>query len=514
MSRVIPRSWPSPSLADLEGRLWERFSKDPVLFLQVLSPKKPHPGQIRWLQGSTQPINVLVPGNRWGKSTVIAMKHIWKCVFKVGLTPAQRLRGDEYNTISVAMSADQAGIVFREAKMLLQHKLLRPLVKEFRSSPFPHIVFTNGAVMHCRSAHDDGKYIDGHAYRYLSIDEAGWISTLRFLMTNVILMRLAGGGEVDLIGTPKGYNDLYFYFERGQRGVKGYYSQRGSIYDNPHLPREDILMRDKLLASADPKVREQVLFGEFVDFTGLAFTRDQRDNAFDPSLPLHQPWLFGHKYVAAWDLGRTTDYTVGCVLDVTVRPWTLVSFTRLNRVAWEEIYATIGRVAAEYKIRWSVIDATGPQGDVIEEELTKRGIQVDGYKSTTRALKVDLINGLQNALDEGRGSLGEREQIDEHDNVFMVPILEPPGTGWGILRLPLITQLMDEMGIYSLDDKDIQYTDSVMALALATHAAYEVDAITEPVSGGIYGPPPEAPERRGQTIEEMAAISSPNELVA
>jgi hypothetical protein len=462
---------------------------DSVLFAQTFLPKKPHPGQIVWLRNSHEAINVLVPGNRWGKSTVIAMKHIWKCVMKVGMSYEDRAKGEAYETISVAMSADQAEIVFKEAKNLLQHKSLRPLVKAFRSSPFPHIVFTNGSVMHCRSAHDDGKYIDGHRYHYLSIDEAGWISNLRHLMTNVILMRLAGGGEIDLIGTPKGYNDLYFYFERGKRGVAGYYSQRGSIYDNPFLPKEDIQMRDALLAAADPKVRLQVLEGDFVDYSGLAFTRDQRDNAFDPALPHHVRRADGRKYVVGWDLGRTTDFTVGIVLDITSRPWHLVSFTRLNRVSWEEIYATIKRVAVEYDVRWSRIDATGPQGDVIEEELAKRGIQTDPYKSSTKVLKTDLINTLQNAFDEGRVAKEFVEVVDpETGSKSIQPILQSAGEGnWGILRLPTITQLMDELGVYSLDDKDLPFTDCVMSLALATHAAYEMEAVSDPVYGGIYG---------------------------
>lgn len=485
------------------AQMWKRMSKDSVLFLNVLSPKKPHPGQIVWLRSSTQPINVLVPGNRWGKSTVIAMKHIWKCVFKVGQTREQRLNGDGYETISVAHSADQAEIVFREAKRLLMSKTLRPLVKTFRSSPFPHIVFTNGSVMHCRSAHDDGKYIDGHRYQYLSIDEAGWITNLRFLMNGVILLRLAGGGEIDLIGTPKGYNDLYFYFERGQRKVKGYYSQRGSIYDNPYLPEEDIKMRDALLATGSAKLREQALYGEFVDFTGLAFTRDQRDNAFDPSLREHTPREEGHKYVVAWDLGRTTDYTVGTVLDVTMKPWKMVSYTRLNRVAWEAIYETIRSKAIEYGVRFSYIDATGPQGDVIEEELTKRGITVYGYKSSTKSLKIDLINTLQNGLDEDRDVIEYVEVIDpETDMPRLEPIMRAPGDvnkagkPWGVVRLPCIPQLMDEMGIYSLDDKDIPFTDSVMSLALAVNSAYEMEYVTEPVQGGLYGGGPrEAPAR-------------------
>lgn len=469
--------------------LWAACAKDSVLFARTFLSKKPHPGQVTWLQKSNQSINTLVPGNRWGKSVIIAEKHIWSCIFKVGIKPKTMSdwKRAEYETISVAMSADQAAIVFKEAKKLLADSPLKVLVKSMRSTPFPHIVFANGSIMHCRSAHDDGKYIDGHAYRYLSIDEAGWIPNLKKLMTNVIVMRLAGGGVIDLIGTPKGYNDLYFYYERGQRGTPGYYSQKGSIYDNPHLPLEDIQMRDRLLQSADPKIRKQVLDGEFVDFSGLAFTRDQRDNAFDPAMSHYEPYIEGHKYWVAFDLGRQTDFTVGIVLDTTSQPWKQVSYTRLNKVAWEEIYATIDRVAKEYHCKFARIDATGPAGDVIEEEMTKRGIRVEAFKTSTRASKLDIINGLQAALDNGRQVIGESETIDDNGSVIRHPVLEGPGEGhWGLLRLPCISQLMDEMGIYSIDDKNIPFTDSVVALALVVDLAREMEGITPPVLGGMY----------------------------
>ena len=497
-----------------EGRaLWARCAKDPVLFANVFLPKKPHPGQVLWLHSSTQSINTLVPGNRWGKSTIIAEKHIWKCVFKQGITvrTKKEWKEAEYETISVAMSADQAAIVFKEAKKLLKDSPLRVLVKAMRSTPFPHIIFANGSVFHCRSAHDDGKYIDGHAYRYLSIDEAGWIPNLKSLMTNVIVMRLAGGGEIDLIGTPKGYNDLYFYYERGQRGTKGYYSQRGSIYDNPYLPAEDIRMRDQLLMSADPKIRRQVLEGEFVDFSGLAFTRDQRDNAFDPSLSQNEPYIEGHRYFVAFDLGRQTDFTVGIVLDVTRRPWRMVNYTRLNKVAWEEIYATIDRVTKEYHCRFARIDATGPGGDVIEEEMTKRGIRVDAFKTTTRASKLDIINGLQSALDEGRQVTGFSETIDDNGVVIVHPVLEEPGEGdWGMLRLPCISQLMDEMGIYAIDDKNIPFTDSVMALALVVDLAREMEGVGAPAIGGMYwSPEQETASAARAKVEEVNLVRIP-----
>jgi hypothetical protein len=490
-----------------------KCATDPVLFADTFLPKKPHAGQRLWLHSSVMPINTLVPGNRWGKSTIIAEKHIWKCIFKIGVVAKTReaWKAAEYETISVAMSADQAAIVFKEAKKLLKDSPLRVLVKAMRSTPFPHIIFANGAVFHCRSAHDDGKYIDGHAYRYLSIDEAGWITNLKSLMTNVIVMRLAGGGEIDLIGTPKGYNDLYFYYERGQRGTPGYYSQRGSIYDNPFLPREDIEMRDRLLASADPKIRKQVLEGEFVDFSGLAFTRDQRDNAFDPAMEQHEPYIEGHKYYVAFDLGRQTDFTVGIVLDATTRPWRAVSYTRLNKVAWEEIYATIDRVTKEYHCRFARIDATGPAGDVIEEEMTKRGIKVDPFKTSTRASKLDIINGLQSALDEGRQVVGMADLVDDNGVTQHHPILEEPGEGdWGMIRLPCISQLMDEMGVYSIDDKNIPFTDSVMALALVVDLAREMEGIGTPVIGGMYwNEEQETASAKRASLEQVEMVTIP-----
>lgn len=482
---------------------WQRFMVDPVFFCETLLPKRPHEGQVKWLQNADESINVLVPGNRWGKSTVIAMRHIWHCMFKVGAQPTGKFTWMTmpYETISAAHSADQALIVFNEARRLLAHPAMKPFVKSVRETPFPHIKFYNGAVFHCRSAHDGGKYLDGHAYRYVSIDEAGYISNLKDLMNGVIIMRLAGGGMVDLIGTPKGYGDLYWYASRGLRGVEGYYCQRGSIFDNPFLPPEDIKKRDELLKHADPRLRDQVIYGDFVSTEGMAFTKDQLDNAFVPGMPAHEDYIEGHKYIQAWDLGRRTDYTVGITLDITHRPYRLVDYERLNKVPWETIYGLIASKAKEYHVYQPVIDATGPQGDVIEEELTKRGTFVDPVAVSTKARKTELVNTLQAALDYERETIGEREWIDEAGNLFTTPDVEEPNTevwdpdvaparqrclrGWGLLRLPSIPQLVDEMGVYQIEDKDL-VQDSVMALAMAVDAVYDGTALFEPDFNGIY----------------------------
>jgi hypothetical protein len=308
-------------------------------------------------------------------------------------------------------------------------------------------------------------------------------------MNGVIIMRLAGGGDIDLVGTPKGFGDLYWYYERGIRKVPGYYAQRGSIFDNPFLPAEDIKMRDNLLRSSDPKIRAQVMDGDFVDLEGLAFTHDQRDNCFKPSLPAHQPYESGHHYIQAWDLGRQTDYTVGITLDVTSRPFVMVDYVRLNKVPWEEIFRLIQEKAKEYRVALPRIDATGPGGDVIEEMLWNRNIPVDGYKTSTAAEKLDLINNLQQVLDHGRKSIDERWEPDEAGVLHRVPVMEEPdpeSDAWGLLRMPCIPQLMDEMGTYMLKDKDL-VQDSVMSLALATDLAYSGEFVGQAVEGGLYG---------------------------
>ena len=484
--------------------LWEfleRCKRDPVFFVNSLLVKKTraeidgfkvrHKGQEDWLRNSKEPINILVPGNRFGKSTVEGMKHLWKAFVKDGYRGSKAdWMTAPYETISVSVSADQAGIVYGVVKELARSPAFAPFVARTRETPFPHVVLWNGSVIHCRSAHDDGKYIDGHGYKYVSIDEAGWFGNkLKKLMNGVIIMRLAGGGDIDLVGTPKGYGDLYWYYERGLRKVPGYYSQRGSIFDNPFLSPEDIKLRDELLKASDPKLRAQVMDGEFVDVEGLAFTHDQRDNAFNPALPAHQKPVDGHHYVQAWDLGRLTDYTVGITLDVTSRPFILVDYVRLNKVPWEEIYRLIGSKAKEYGVALPRIDATGPGGDVIEEELWKRDIPVDGYKTSSATEKLDLINNLQQALDYGRQTIGETWEADEAGVLHRVPQLEEPdpeGRAWGLLRLPCIPQLMDELGTYMLKDKDL-VQDSVMALALATDLAYSGEFVGEAVEGGLYG---------------------------
>lgn len=483
-----------------------RCKRDPAFFVRTMLGEDPHPGQRDWLEKADEYVNVLVPGNRYGKSYVIAFRHLWHAWLKVGIPfegQAEWMRAP-YQTISLGATDDQARIVYRLIQRFIRHPVMRPFVISERSSPFPQVKLWNGSIINVRSAAEGGKYVDGHAYRYVSVDEAGWIDDLKELMTNVLIMRLAGGGRIDLIGTPKGIGSgLYWYWNRAARGVDGYYGQRGSVFDNPYLPAEDIKKRDELLKHADPRVRQQVIYGDFISTTGLAFTSDELQNAFLPTLPAHRDRMPGHTYYQAWDLGRRTDFTVGVTFDITTGrcqactpdrsrtwvehgpPFPMVDFQRLNQVGWEAIYDLIGRKREEYGVSLPRIDATGPQGDVIVEELWKRGIAVDDFRVSNGAIKTNLVNSLQAALSHGRQTVGERDVVDEAGILHQSPDLAEPGAGWGLIRMPVIPQLLDEFGSYQIDDGKI-VQDCVMAVALAVHGFYGEGLLPAPVTGSIY----------------------------
>jgi hypothetical protein len=454
-----------------------------------------HHGQEKWLKTATADINVLQSGNRFGKSVVGGHRHADMAFHKKGIEfhSWDEWLNEPYETLATGFSGPQAEIIFKNVRRMITSPAFKPFVKRIQESPYPRITLYNNAVINIRSAHDGGKYIDGFTYKYVSVDEAGWFgNNLIDLINNVLLMRMAGGGLMDLIGTPKGRHQkgLWYYANRGSRGVPGYYTMRGSSFDNPFLSKKDLKKREEILRMSDPKMRQQVIEGEFVDTAGLTFTADQQDNLFNPKLPVHQDYIEGHKYIQAWDLGRLTDYTVGMTADITdPPPWPIVDYMRLNKVPWEEIYAIIGGKKAEYHVNLPRIDGTGPQGDVIEEELWKRGIAVEGFKISNGQIKTDLINSLQTALDWNRQRTGTTQVPDEAGHWYDVPVMEEPdpsGKAWGLLRCPSIPQVIDEIGVYTLPDTDL-VQDTVVTLAMLADRAMADWLIQDPVKGGLYG---------------------------
>ena len=126
-----------------------------------------------------------------------------------------------------------------------------------------------------------------------------------------------------------------------------FYCRSGSMFENPWgVPREEIL---RMIRENPPEVVAQVVFGKFVESSGLVFTAELINQFFDRSTPkvLDNFWydvertrqgrldqsvkLDPYRYSIGVDLARKKDYTVIFVIDLRARPHRVVYYRRLNR---------------------------------------------------------------------------------------------------------------------------------------------------------------------------------------
>src|SRR5579872_1440056 len=112
----------SPTLDAFRERL-RSYRDDPVGFARDVLDFDPHAGQVAWLENSTLPENAITTGNRWGKSSIAAVKLIWKCAYFVNWTKAVHAammrKHEPYMCWNLSHSAQQSKIVWRKAHSLL-----------------------------------------------------------------------------------------------------------------------------------------------------------------------------------------------------------------------------------------------------------------------------------------------------------------------------------------------------------------------------------------------------------
>jgi hypothetical protein len=169
-----------------------------------------------------------------------------------------------------------------------------------------------------------------------------------------------------------------------------YYVQTGSMFENPYgVPHAEIV---SMLLELPSEVAAQVIFGKYVESSGLVFTAEMIEMMVDPELPrVTTDYWYDEKVVeeirvlgkargreflkshfhTGIDFARQTDFTVVSTIDTRTRPARLVYYKRLNRVPWESIYREVGRALAIFGPS-AIGDATGMSGDVIFDALESR----------------------------------------------------------------------------------------------------------------------------------------------
>ncbi len=430
---------------------WRKAIHDPVHFAKHYLDFQPHPGQIKWLNGSIGKENALITGNRWGKSEIQALKLIHRCIFQI-----RNLAYDKpghYRAMNVSITVDQAQIIFSKIiGMLEKNKKIKAMVSKIRSTPYATIVFRNGSELSARTSANRGEYLLGQDYDYVNFDEVAYEPQPEAVVEGVLKMRLADrAGSLDYSSTPNGYNWFYHRHKMIEKEKRGYV-YHGSSYDNPYLPKESL---DYLRRSMTPARAAQHILGQFSSFEGRllpeellgkAISRGRGASGYDSK----------RHYVHGWDLARKLTYTVGVVIDITEIPYQVVHVERYQR-DWPEI---IGRIKHLYRTYGGevLIDSTGI-GDVVMaslEDIAAEGFNFGGGN------RERLLANLERAFFSDEVALYEQA------------IEQPDGSTWS---------LADELR--ALDSAYINAGDGVCALALALWAAKEHDKRVMPTLVGI-----------------------------
>lgn len=410
---------------------------------------KSHPGQAEWLTKSTKKENLLHPGNGWGKTDVIAKKHL-KFILQ------HFLDGEKYRTINVAITQELSELVLERIEMLIKHSPILgawfcDLEKAVVKHPVSKIRYSNGASTEFKTTKRKGESIEGKEYGYISADEVALEQHLEFVREKILLPRTRKwkDSQLDFYATPKGRNAYYRVAEDIKR--KGGYVRGGTSYENPHI---DHTLFDYLCSSWSENKINQVVKGKFIDTAEMMFA-SRVEKLFDNNLDLTDGIEPGLKYIEGWDLARgrrgsMSDETVGYRIKKGIIPYQIT-----KRWAFQLPWTEKGRE----NFNAEQVEAGKKQAlSSIESEIRKAHYESNaecymdstGVGDTLWEMCMDIAKPV-----DFRG--GNKDIILDHLQAVI---------DCGLLTSPYIIELADEMTTYQRADTNLD-TDNLMALAVA-----------------------------------------------
>lgn len=331
----------------------ERGRTDFPFFCATFLGMRIHPGQEDVVEAlrSGKDFGVLALPNGWGKTVFLALFLLWTSFYRIW---APRWWG-QYKAYAIGPEMKHALLVHNEIeairnnrhsgqwwirgpgadqrhhKMLLASKLI-PFKTREKHEAF--LWMHNKSRIHFESSEEKLKALEGVDPNVVVYDEARRELYLDFVVNEVILPRglRVPGYKVLLSSTPM--NDSYDFFEffkYPERSDKAedWFSRKGNINENVFL---DVKQVEKIANALDPRVRDQVLRGEFVSPPDSYFIRESvlsciSDEPTPPNLiEISGKYQAGHDYIAGADaaVSEGGDESVITVWDVTKVPFTVV----------------------------------------------------------------------------------------------------------------------------------------------------------------------------------------------
>ena len=325
--------------------------------IQDITIPKTHKAQQKVLNESKR-FNVLDCGRRWGKS-MLSVRLLAKTAFYKDpagyFAPTYKLLEGTFNEV---------------------YKSLEPMVTKKHENQFIQLV--NGGIVEFWSLENP---LAGRSrkYKLAIVDEAAFNRNLWQSWTEAIRPSLTDlKGSAWFMSTPKGKNDFYKLWMRGQTGEPDWMSWQMPTITNPFIDAGEIEAARRDLPELAFK---QEYLAEFNDNVANPFGINFI-NACIGEMSYNAPVVFGI------DLAKSFDWTVIIGLDMFGN---VCHFDRFQR-PWNETKEIIRRLPRS-AIK---IDSTGV-GDPITEDIQRERGDVHSFKYTSTS-KQQLMEGLAAAI--------------------------------------------------------------------------------------------------------------------
>lgn len=432
--------------------------------------------------------NILVPSNRWGKTLVTSVKHIWYNFYKIGVRGSvESISATRCGTLNLSPHSNQCQAGFDYILDILQSQFTwnkngegyknKCRISDFLTGANKQqrmISFKNGTYYRAiPTGEDQASSLAGMRFLYISYDECAQSLHLKAELPAKIMSRLIDfGGPMDLVSTPEVDKPSHQYFfhiaKLGMEAKDGWYTLVGRNADNYFLSsRESEAILDAI-KSTDPAKYRQVKYGEFVTTGKKMFDNLLVERMWDGFV--QPPVMMGHSYLvtADWGFADTGDPTVFYVIDYTeILNESVPKHLRKYSIAYREAIrggspiAVLTRaimLAREFNEGELLHDASSMGGVMIKKMLREMNFtKVHDYASDN---KLDMLFTLLSVMSEGR-----RTSVDKENKVTDL------NAEFGRLRGYYIPELEEQMGNYQynpekgVSDKKIEQ-DDVMSLGM------------------------------------------------
>ncbi len=280
-----------------------------------------------------------------------------------------------------------------------------------------------GNKLDMRSA-DRPELIEGFAYKFIMLNEAGIILRKDYLYYNTILpMTLDFNPDFYIGGTPKGkglFHELAVKAEDPLSENQEFF--RFTSFDNPYLTQKDV---EELTKEIPKSIQEQEVYAKFLEDESTVFRNLLRSATAMPQEP-----IAGKRYYLGVDIARIQDYTV---LDVLDEDGNQVDMERFNILDWNIQREKIRFKAKKWNNAQIWLDATSMGGDMMYEDLHNMGLDVQPYKFTNESKK-QLVQALMISLDQEKIRIFNKEDPNGKVQFNEMVIFEYEITASGLIR--------------------------------------------------------------------------------